>query len=107
MSALSDVQDAFAATLTQMNTYLDTITALSVDAPIEALKVAKAYSVARAAVVAALPASATAQADAAAGHAALNAVLDSVIAYSVDTPIEKIKAASVAFKAVGVVIAAL
>lgn len=107
MSALSDVQAAFATTLTQMNTYLDTITAKSVDAPIEALKVAKAYSVTRAAVVAALPASATAQADVAAAHVALDAVLDVVIALSVDTPIERIKTASAAFKAAGVVIAAL
>ena len=107
MSALSDVQAAFATTLTQMNTYLDTVTTYSVDTPIEALKVAKAYSVTRAAVVAALPTSATAQAYAAAGHVALDAILDAVIAYSVDTPIELIKAASVAFKAVGVAIAAL
>ncbi len=107
MSALSDVQDAFAATLAQMNTYLDTLTAYSVDTPIEVLETTKAYSVTRAAVVAALPASATAQAYAAAGHVALDAILNSVIAYSVDTPIEQVKAASTAFKAVGVAIAAL
>jgi hypothetical protein len=107
MSALSDVQAAFATTLAQMNTYLDTTTALSVDTPIEVLKVAKAYSVTRAAVVAALPTSATAQADAAAGHVALDAVLDDVIALSVDTPIEQVKDASTAFKVVGATIAAL
>lgn len=107
MSALTDVQDAFAATLTQMETYLDEVTTYSVDTPIEKLKIAKAYSVTRAAVVAALPASETAQADAAAAHVALDAVLDDVIALSVDAPMQQIKDARAAFAAAGAVIAAL
>lgn len=107
MSALTDVQAAFAATVTQLDTYLGDVVNLTVDAPMNALAVAKAYSVARAAVVAALPASATAQAYAAAGHTALNAVLASVLTYTVDAPIHQVAAAKIAFDAVGAAVAAL
>ena len=107
MSALSDVQDAFVVTLTQMNTYLDDVCLKTPDVPIELLKVARAYSVVRAAVVAALATSATAQAAVAAGHVALNSDLLAITTLSGDVPIERAKIANADFKAVGVAVAAL
>lgn len=107
MSALSDVQDAFAVTAAAVDDALLAGTTLSIDTPIEYAKLLLAYSVTRAAVVAALPASATAQADAAAAHVALDAVLTAVTTLSVDTPIERLKAARTAFAAAAAVVAAL
>lgn len=106
MSALTDVQAAFATTAAAVEAAMLAGT-LSIDTPIEAAKTLLAYSVARAAVVAALPASATAQALAAAGHVALNAVLTAITTYSVDTPYEQFKAARTAFAAVAVAVAAV
>ena len=107
MSALTDVQAAFVTSLAGVASLLTPVETLSVDTPIEIVKAASVYSKARAVIVAALPASATAQADAAAASTALEAVLDAVTTLTGDTPIERVKDAHTAFKAAGVVIAAL
>ena len=106
MSALTDVQAAFATTAAAMAA-VKVAAAYSIDTPTEYAEVLLAYSVARAAVVAALTASSTAQALAAAGHVALNAVLTAITTLSPDTPYEKLKNALTAFAAVGVAVAAL
>lgn len=107
MSALTDVQAAFATTLTQLDTYLGNITTLSIDTPIEIAKVASAYAKARGVIIAALPASEAAQAAAAAALLAVETVLDAVATLSVDNPINALKDAKTALDAAGVVIAAL
>lgn len=106
MSALSDVQTAFATTAAAVEAAL-LAGEKSIDTPIEATKTLLAYSVTRAAVVAALPASSTAQALAAAGHVAFDLILTSVTTYSVDTPYEQLQTARTAFAAVAVAVAAL
>jgi hypothetical protein len=107
MSALTDVQDAFAITAAAVDAALEEVTTLSIDTPIEQCKLLLAYSVVRAAVVAALTASTTAQAYAAAGHVVLDAILTDVTTLSEDTPIEQLKATRTAFAAVGAAVAAL